>query len=73
MQRRWENGSLAPLTPKRPDMHELDDDDLGRLRRLIAGKPDMTLAGLAGALGNDASVPTALNFIRHCGYAATAE
>lgn len=58
VQRRREDGSLAPLTPKRPDTHKLDDDDLGRLRALIAGKPDMTPAELAGALGNKASVPT---------------
>ena len=58
VQRRREGGSLAPLTPKRPDRHKLDDDDLGRLRTLIAARPDMTLAELADALGNKASVPT---------------
>jgi transposase len=58
VQRRRKNGSLAPLTPRRPDKRKLDDDDLGRLRTLIAAKPDMTLAELAGALGNKASVPT---------------
>jgi transposase len=58
VQRRRDNGSLAPLTPKRPDARKLDDDDLERLRTLIAGKPDMTLAELAEALGNKASVPT---------------
>jgi transposase len=58
VQRRREGGSLAPLTPKRPDTHKLDGDDLGHLRGLIAAKPDMTLAELAGALGNKASVPT---------------
>ena len=58
IQRRGETGSLEPLTPKRPDARKLDDDDLGRLRGLIAAKPDMTLAELAVALGNKASVPT---------------
>lgn len=58
VQRRRENGSLAPLTPRRPDTRKLDGDDLGRLRGLIAAEPDMTLAELAEALGNKASVPT---------------
>jgi transposase len=58
VQRRREDGSLAPRTPKRPDTRKLDDADLGQLRTLIAAKPDMTLAELAGALGNKASVPT---------------
>lgn len=58
IQRRGESGSLEPLTPKRPDKRKLDDDDLERLRGLIAAKPDMTLGELAEALGNKASVPT---------------
>ena len=58
VQRRRESGSLAPLTPRRPDGRKLDDDDLEHLRGLIAAKPDMTLAELAEALGNKASVPT---------------
>jgi transposase len=58
VQRRREGGSLAPRTPKRPDTRKLDGDDLGHLRGLIAAKPDMTLAELAEALGNKASVPT---------------
>jgi transposase len=58
VQRRRETGSLQPLTPKRPDTHKLDEADLEQLRTLIAGKPDMTLAELAEALGNKASVPT---------------
>ncbi len=58
VQRRREDGSQAPRTPKRPDTRKLDDADLGQLRTLIAAKPDMTLAELAGALGNKASVPT---------------
>jgi transposase len=58
VQRRRETGSLQPLTPKRPDTHKLHEADLEQLRTLIAGKPDMTLAELAEALGNKASVPT---------------
>jgi transposase len=58
VQRRRKTGSLEPLTPKRPDTRKLDDDDLEQLRALIAAKPDMTLAELAEALGNKASVPT---------------
>jgi transposase len=58
VQRRRETGSLQPLTPKRPDTRKLDEADLEQLRTLIAGKADMTLAELAEALGNKASVPT---------------
>jgi len=58
VQRRRKTGSLQPLTPKRPDRHKLGEADLEQLRRLIAAKPDMTLAELAEALGNKASVPT---------------
>ena len=58
IQRRGQTGSLEPITPKRPDTRKLDDDDLGQLRTLIAARPDMTLAELAGALGDKASVPT---------------
>ena len=58
VQRRRETGSLAARTPKRPDTHKLDGDDLERLRALITAKPDMTLGELAEALGNKASVPT---------------
>ena len=58
VQRRRETGSLEVLTPKRPDTRKLGDNDLEHLRTLIAGRPDMTLAELAEALGNKASVPT---------------
>jgi len=51
-------GSLAPLTPRRPDTRKLDDGDLARLRELIARQPDMTLGELAEALNHKASVPT---------------
>jgi transposase len=67
VQRRREDGSLAPRTPKRPDTRKLDDDDLGHLRGLIAAKPDMTLAELAEALGNKASVPTVWRATRALG------
>ena len=67
VQRRREDGSLAPRTPKRPDTRKLDDADLGQLRTLIAAKPDMTLAELAGALGNKASVPTVWRATRALG------
>jgi len=58
VQRRRKTGSLQPLTPKRPHRRKLDEADLGRLGALLAAKPDMTLAELAEALGNKASVPT---------------
>ena len=58
IRRRGQTGSLEPLTPKRPGHRKLDELDLERLRTLIASKPDMTLAELAEALGNKASVPT---------------
>jgi len=56
--RRRATGSLAPLPPRRPDTRKLDEQDLVRLRELIRDKPDMTLAELAHAMGNKASVPT---------------
>ena len=58
IQRREATGSLAPLTPKRPNTSKLDDDDLAQLRTLIANKPDMTLGELAEALNHKASIPT---------------
>ncbi len=67
VQRRREGGSLAPLTPRRPDARKPDDDDLEHLRTLIAAEPDMTLAELAGALGNKASVPTVWRATRALG------
>lgn len=56
--RRHATGSLEPLPPQRPDTRKLDEQDLTRLRELIRDKPDMTLAELADAMGNKASVPT---------------
>lgn len=58
IQRRRETNSLAPRPPKRPNNNKLDADELEQLRRLIEQTPDMTLAELAGALGNKVSVPT---------------
>lgn len=56
--RRCSGGSLAPLTPKRPETRKLDEQDLEQLGKLIANKPDMTLSELAEALNHKASVPT---------------
>lgn len=58
IQRRRLSGSLEPLPPKLPDNRKLEDEDLEKLRQLIANCPDMTLAELAKALGNKVSVPT---------------
>jgi transposase len=58
IQRRREDGSLAPRPLKLPNNNKLDGPDLQRLRELIAGQPDMTLAELAAALNNKVSVPT---------------
>ena len=58
IQRRQASGSVAPLTPKRPDNRKLDPEDLAQLRKLIAEKPDMTLGELAEAMNHKASVPT---------------
>jgi len=58
IQRRRATGSLEPLPPRRPDNNKLDDADLQRLRSLIAGTPDLTLAELAEALGGKAGVTT---------------
>ncbi len=58
IRRRRERGSLDPLPARRPDDAKLDEADERRLAELIARRPDMTLAELAAALGNEASVPT---------------
>lgn len=58
IQRRRETGSLAPRPLKRPNNNRLDEDDLEQLQELIRRTPDMTLAELAEALGQKASVPT---------------
>ena len=56
--RRRTTGSLAPLPPQRPDTRKLGEQDLAQLRELIRGKPDMTLAEVADAMGNKVSVST---------------
>jgi transposase len=58
IQRRRQTGSLDPLPAKLPDNNKLEDQDLEKLKGLIADKPDMTLAELAAALGDKVSVPT---------------
>jgi transposase len=58
IQRRREDGSLAPRPLKRPDNRKLKDDDLSELAALIDGHPDMTLQELADALSKKVSVPT---------------
>lgn len=58
IQRRELTDSLEPLPPRRPDTSKLADADLGRLRDLIAARPDLTLAELAAELDDKASVPT---------------
>jgi transposase len=58
IQRRRETGSLELPPRKKPDTCKLGADDLERLAKLIKDKPDMTLAELAEALGQKASVPT---------------
>ena len=69
IQRRRESGSLE-LPPRKPpvaDACKLGRDDLDELAKLIAAKPDMTLAELAEALGNKASVPTVWRATRKLG------
>src|SRR6478736_6790795 len=58
IQRRRENGSLAPLPLKLPDNTKLKEEDLSELSDLIARHPDMTLAELADALSTKVSVST---------------
>jgi transposase len=58
IQRRRETDSLEPRPLKLPNNRKLDENDWEHLRRLIAAKPDMTLAELAEALDHKVSVPT---------------
>ena len=68
IQRRRDTGSLElPPRRKRRAASKLDDGDLDRLAKLIAAKPDMTLAELAEALGRKASVPTVWRATRRLG------
>ncbi len=68
MQREREDGSLEPRPQRRPDNRRLDPQDLQKLAALIDERPDQTLAELAAALGNKASVPTVLRARRKLGY-----
>lgn len=67
IQRRGLTDSLAPLPARRPDTSRLAGADLDRLRDLIAGRPDLTLAELAAALDGKASVPTVWRATRRLG------
>jgi transposase len=67
IQRRELTDSLEPLPHRHPDTRKLREPELEQLRRLIADKPDMTLAELAEALGNIASVPTVFRATRKLG------
>lgn len=58
IQRRRETGSLEPRPIKLPHNNKLDEQDLDKLARLIAQRPDMTLAELAAELDDKVSVPT---------------
>jgi transposase len=58
IQRRRETGSLAARPGVVPDNRKLDQSDFEKIQTLIRETPDMTLAELAEALGNKASVPT---------------
>ena len=67
IQRRGLTDSLEPLPARRPDNRKLQEPELERLRKLIAEKPDMTLAELAAALGGVVSVPTVWRATRKLG------
>jgi transposase len=67
IQRRRLTDSLEPLPHKQPDTRKLHDAELTQLRQLIDEKPDMTLAELAEAMGNIASVPTVFRATRKLG------
>jgi transposase len=56
-QRRREDGSVAPRSPRNTRVPKLDAH-ADRIRALIAATPDMTLAELRAALGVTAAVGT---------------
>jgi transposase len=58
IQRRREEGSLAPRPLKPPDTRKLREEDLAELDQLIQKKPDMTLQELAEALTKKVSIAT---------------
>jgi transposase len=67
IQRRELTDSLEPRPHQHPDTRKLHEPQLQQLRQLIDDKPDMTLAELAKALGNIASVPTVFRATRKLG------
>jgi transposase len=67
IQRRTLTDSLAPLPQRHPDTRKLREPELEQLRTLIRNQPDLTLAELAEALGNNASVPTIWRATRKLG------
>jgi transposase len=58
IQRRREEGSLAPRPPQPPDTRKLKEEDLAELDQLIRKRPDMTLQELAAALSKKVSIAT---------------
>ena len=58
IQRRREDGTLAPRPLKPPDNRKLKDKELAELARLIDQSPDMTLQELADRLETKVSLAT---------------
>ena len=58
IQRRREDGSLAPRPLKPPDNRKLKEKELSELARLIEESPDMTLQELAERLEPKVSIAT---------------
>src|SRR5580704_9553130 len=58
IQRRREEGSLAPRPLQPPDTRKLREEDLAELDQLIRKRPDMTLQELAEALSKKVSIAT---------------
>lgn len=66
-QRRCESGSLAPLTPHRPDQRTYDDQDEQRIREMIRKQPDLTLAEVAEAMGKPVCLGTVSRTLERMG------
>jgi transposase len=58
IQRRREDGTLAPRPVKQPDNRKLKEEELAELARLIEESPDMTLQELADRLPQKVSLAT---------------
>jgi len=58
IQRRREDGTLAPRPLKPPDNRKLKEKELSELSRLIEESPDMTLQELAERLEKKVSIAT---------------